>query len=290
MTLLSGSARLAGRLGVQFEAVTVDHALRAESSAEARRVHDFAASLGLTHHVVPAPIAATTGVEAAAREARYAVMEQLRRDRGLEFIATAHTASDQAETVLMRLTRGAALGGAGSILEARADRVLRPLLFATREEVEGWVAALSLPVERDPMNDDLQFLRVRVRREVLPVLVKAAGPQSTRALARFAALAAEDEVYLSARADTALARVRWPDGSLEAEAITGLERPIARRVLALWFTAQNVEIDAELIAEALRAIENRGSTPLPGDRVLACQNGRVTVQPAPPRILHATSS
>ncbi len=289
MTLMSATARLAGRLGFRIEAATVDHQLRAESSDEAVRVGVQATSLGLRHHVLLAPVTATSGVEAAAREARYAALAGLRVERGLEQIVTAHTASDQAETLLMRLARGAALSGASGIHEARRDRVIRPLLFATRADIEAYVAALALPVERDPMNDDRQFLRVRVRREVLPALEKAAGPQVARALARFSALAAEDDALLEAQATQALSRVRWEDGSLEAEAITALERPIARRVLARWLAAQGVELDAELIADGLKAIETRGTATLPGDRLLASMNGRVTVRSAPPRVLHATS-
>jgi tRNA(Ile)-lysidine synthase len=108
-------------------------------------------------------------------------------------------------------------------------------------------------------------------------------------LARFAALASEDDDFLTRRALAALTRVVWSDGSLEAEAVIALERPISRRLLGRWLAGQGVPLDSELIDECLRAIARRGSTPLPGDRLLACMNGRVTLQPAPPR-LHATSS
>lgn len=289
MTLLSASARLAGRLGLRFEAATVDHGLRAESGDEARRVGEQARALGLVHHVLRARVPAGAGVEAAARSARYAALESLRAERGLWAIATAHTASDQAETVLMRLMRGSALGGATAIHAARADRVVRPLLFATRDEVEAWVAARQLPVERDPMNDDPRFLRVRVRREVLPLL-EALAPRSTRALARFAAYAAEDDAWLEAEAARALSLVAWPDGTLEAEGLLSLGRPIARRVLAAWLEAQGVALDAEVIDEALAAVRAGRLATLPGDRVLGCKNGRVSVGAAPPRAPLQTTS
>ncbi len=250
----------------------------------------FAASLGVPHHALDAPIAESSGVEAAARTARYAALESLRSARALDFIATAHTASDQAETLLMRLARGAALAGAASIHELRADRVLRPLLSTTRGEVEAYVAARQLEVTRDSMNFDPHYLRVRIREQVLPALERAAGPGTERALARFASLAAEDEAWLSAEALRALTLVRWPeDDTLEAEALCALGLPIARRVLALWLSGRAVPLDAALIEDALRAARNRGTATLPGDRVLACTNGRVTVGPAPAR-LHATSS
>lgn len=290
MTLLSGAARLAGRLGLTFEAATVDHQLRPGSRAEVELVARFAASLGIEHHVLEVKLEVATGVEAAARQARYAALESLRVRRKLTQVATAHTASDQAETLLMRLARGTSLLGAASIHESRADKVIRPLLFATRSEVEAYVAARQIEVARDPMNVDPSFLRVRVREQVLPPLERAAGPGVERALARFAALAAEDEAWLGEEAARALARVRWAeDGTLEAEALSALGAPIARRVLASWLSEQAVPLDGALLEDALRAARDQGTATLPGDRVLACMNGRVRVVAAPAR-LHATSS
>lgn len=290
MTLLSGGARLAGRLGLTLEAATVNHHLRADAYTEVELVARFAASLGVVHHVLEGPIDSSSGVEAAARTVRYAALESLRVARGLDFVATAHTASDQAETLLMRLARGTSLAGAASIHEARADKVLRPLLFATRSEVEAYVTARGLHVARDPMNEDHAFLRVRVRQLVLPALEQAFGPGTERALARFAALASEDEAWLAAEAVRALSLVHWPeDDTLEAEALSALAPPIGRRVLAKWLTGRGVALDGPLLDDAIRAARDRSTATLPGDRVLACSNGRVTILVAPTR-LHATSS
>ncbi len=290
MTLLSGAARLAGRVGLTFEAATVDHQLRPGSRTEVELVARFAASLGIEHHVLEVKLEGATGLEAAARQARYAALESLRVRRKLTQVATAHTASDQAETLLMRLARGSSLAGAASIHESRADKVIRPLLFATRAQVEAYVAARKIEVARDPMNADPSFLRVRVREEVLPPLERAAGPGVERALARFSAFAAEDEAWLSDEAARALVRVRWAeDDSLEAEALSALGSPIARRVLASWLSRQGVPLDGALLEDALRAARAQGTATLPGDRVLACTNGRVRVVVAPAR-LHATSS
>ena len=290
MTLLSGAARLAGRLGLVFEAATVNHHLRPESANEVELVARLAGELGVPHHVLDAPLSHSTGIEAAAREARYAALESLRVSRTLDLVATAHTASDQAETLLMRLARGTSLAGAASIHESRGDRVIRPLLFATRAQIEAYVTARGFEVARDSMNADPAFLRVRIRQEVLPSLERAAGPGTVQALARFSALAADDEQWLGAEAARALTLVRWAeDDTLEAEALSALGRPIARRVLALWLTGKAVPLDGALLEDALRAARDRGTATLPGDRVLACSNGRVTVLPAPDR-LHATSS
>lgn len=286
MTLLSASARIAGRLGLRLEALTVDHGLRAEAGDEVLAVAAAAKALGVPHHVREARVSGP-GVEAAARAARYAALEAVRSARGLSVIATAHTANDQAETLLMRLARGAALAGASAIHESRADLVIRPLLFLTRAQVEAYVAALSLPVAHDAMNDDERFLRTRVRKQVLPALTAAAGPGVERALARFAALAAEDDAELTRQASRALLN----DGAMPAHfpaELAALPRPIARRALAVWLAAQGVELTAELIDDCLRAARDRGVATLPGDRLFACKDGRGLVVAAPPR-LHATS-
>lgn len=286
MTLLSASARVAGRLGLRLEALTVDHQLRAESADEARAVGEVARALGVPHHVRVAPVSGA-GVEAAARVARYAALEAVRSAQGLSVIATAHTANDQAETLLMRLARGAALAGASSIQEARADLVIRPLLFLMRAQVEAYVAALGLSVAHDVMNDDERFLRARVRKNVLPALSAAAGPGVERALARFASLASEDDAELTRQALGALLH----DGAMPREfpaAVARLPRPIARRAVAAWLAAQGIELNAELIDDCLRAARDDGVATLPGDRLFACKDGRGCVVVAPPR-LHSTS-
>ncbi len=283
MTLLTASARISGRLGLRLEAATVDHQLRPESAAEVALVAKAASELGVPHHVLTAKVAGP-GVEAAARAARYEALASLRSSRGLSVIATAHTASDQAETLLMRLARGAALGGARSIHEARADAVIRPLLFLGRAQVEAYVSALGLMVARDAMNDDEQFLRVRVRKSVLPALLAAAGPGAERALARFAQLADEDDAELTAQA----LAVTPGSEALDAARLSALPRPIARRVLARWLSERSVELSADLIDDCLRAARDSSVATLPGDRLFDCSNGRGEVKAAPPR-LHVTS-
>ncbi|MBL9037889.1 MAG: tRNA lysidine(34) synthetase TilS [Archangium sp.] len=289
MAMLTALARLARRLALELHVATVDHGLRAESADDAEFVKTHAASLDLPVQVLRIQLPPGTGIEARARAARYAALFDHQRARSLRWVATAHTASDQAETVLMRLARGTALGGAGGIHAARADGVVRPLLQVTRTDVEAYLRALGIPWRHDSMNDAHELTRVRVRREILPVF-EAAVPGAADALARFAALAAEDHAHLDAEATAALRRVSWPDGSLEAVAVRSLARSIGRRVLASWLSTHAVEVSARLIDEALTAIEADGTATLPGDRVLTCRSGRVRLEAAPPRArLHATS-
>lgn len=271
------------RLGLAVEVGIVDHGLREGSAAEAEGVAALARRLGLTAHIRRLALDGRTGLEAAARDARYAALERLRAERSLDLVATGHTASDQAETVVLRLARGAALGGAAGILERRADGVVRPLLGTTRQDTRAYVAAVGLQPLEDPMNTDPAYARVRVRRQVLPPLAEALGPGVERALARFAALAAEDDGLLQGLARTAFDRAARGDGTLDRVAVASLERPVRRRVLALLLETAALPVDAPELERCLEAVERGGTATLARDRLLRCEGGVVAVEPAPPR-------
>src|SRR5512133_1875939 len=214
LALLLAASEVAGeRVGV----ASLDHGLRPEAPAEVARVGELARSLGVPFHTESLGLQPGPGMEARARVARYAALDRIARAHGYAAIATAHTADDQAETLLMRLSRGSALRGAAAI-RADAPRLLRPLLTVRRAETEARVAVAGLLPVRDPANEDPGLLRTRIRHHVLPVLRQAAGSGVVERLARFARSAAEDEEMLAALATEALARVS--DGAgLDAVAV-----------------------------------------------------------------------
>lgn len=172
--------------GLKLSVLTVDHALRPEAAAEAACVGQWAAGLGLPHHVLhwtkqPKP---ATGLQAKARGARYGLMSDWCRGHGATALLTAHTLDDQAETVLMRLARTMSPESlAGIRLNGGWDGLplLRPLLRAKRQALRGWLAQLGQPWIDDPSNEDTRFERVRARRRLA-----ALGPETA---ARLAALA-----------------------------------------------------------------------------------------------------
>jgi tRNA(Ile)-lysidine synthase len=187
--LVHGWSRNQTRAPGSVVAVTVDHGLRPEARAEADEVARQAGALGIAHRIVrwdgPRP---TSGLQAAARVARYRLLSEIARDglAGLgaganAAIVTAHTADDQAETFLMRLARGRGVDGLASIpprgnlaIEGReTDRttikLLRPFLGIPRRRLIATLAAHSIPFSDDPSNRDRRFERVRVR-EALEVL------------------------------------------------------------------------------------------------------------------------
>jgi tRNA(Ile)-lysidine synthase len=147
--------------------LTVDHRLRAQSAAEAEAVAGLAAKLGLRHATLvwegPKP---QTGLQAAAREARYRLMGDHLRARGIDGLLTAHTRDDQAETLLMRLARGSGLDGlAGIAPSARLGplRVLRPLLDIPKARLRATLEARHIPWIEDPSNQSPAFERTRLR-------------------------------------------------------------------------------------------------------------------------------
>ncbi len=277
-------ARHAERLAMRVEVATLDHGLRAESSAEAAGVIHRAQSLGLVAHARRLSLFDGAGLEQRARDARYPELAAIKNERGLELIATAHTASDQAETVLMRLARGSALGGASAI-HARLGGVIRPLLSLTRDQVRSYLAALNEPFIEDPMNVDPRFLRVRVRRELLPLFESTAGPKVAEHLARFAQYAGEDEALLEQWATAALHRVSR-SGTLDAIGLGALSRPIQRRVIAQWLSGNKLEVDAPLIEDILEAVSQGRPATLPRELWLVNREGWLSAEPAALRNLH----
>lgn len=171
MALLHACSLLRERLSLKLCAITVDHGLRPEAATETRVVSDFAHGLGVEVQVLRLRLGQGSNLQERAREARYAALwEALDGWAGNEaFLATAHHKQDRAETVLLRILRGTSLSGL-AVLPAQQDRLLRPLIRVDRADIERYVARHGLPSVHDPSNEDPRFLRVRVRRELLPLL------------------------------------------------------------------------------------------------------------------------
>jgi tRNA(Ile)-lysidine synthase len=166
MLLLAAAAR-PGRI----EAATIDHGLRTEAAEEAAMVGRVCDQLGVRHSILTARWAEVpeTAIQERARNQRYRLLGYWAEERALDALATAHHAEDQAETLLMRLSRGAGVRGlAGmrprSVSPGAHVRLLRPLLGWRRSELEQICRAAGLTPAADPSNEDERFERVRVRR------------------------------------------------------------------------------------------------------------------------------
>jgi tRNA(Ile)-lysidine synthase len=176
---------------LQLTILTVDHGLRPEAAEEGRRVHGWASSLGLSHHVLewqgPKP---ETSIQARAREARYGLMAGWCRDNGAGMLLTGHTLDDQAETVLMRLERSLSPGSlSGIAAQGNWDglALLRPLLKVRREALRGYLTAIGQDWIEDASNEDRRYERVRVRHALAGLHSQHVTPERLAALAEASA-------------------------------------------------------------------------------------------------------
>ncbi|WP_317987840.1 tRNA lysidine(34) synthetase TilS [Hyalangium gracile] len=272
--LLVGTALVRAQLGLSVEVATLDHGLRPEAADEVRAVERLAALHSLPCHVRQLHLRPGTSMEVRARQARYEALEELRSERGLMAVATAHTANDQAETLLMRLARGTALRGAAGILPRRGTFV-RPLLELTREQIEAFLQEQGTGFVTDPMNADVRLFRTRIRQEVLPTLTRAAGFPVVERLASFARLAAEDEALLDGMAESAWQRLLLEGGALDAVGLRALEPPLRRRVLARLLVQEGVAVDDATLRRASEAVERGGSATLSRGLQLRSSGGLV---------------
>lgn len=209
LSLALASQVVAQRRGVSVRAVVVDHGLQPGSADVAGAVADQLASRAVPSEVVRAAVRpAAAGVEAAAREARYAALVSAARPG--EVVLLGHTLDDQAETVLLGLARGSgirSLAGMAPEVRRAGVRLLRPLLALRRETTRAACSQWGAAVWDDPHNALPDFARVRVRRSVLPVLERELGPGIAEALARTAQLARADADELDAQVDALAASV-----------------------------------------------------------------------------------
>jgi tRNA(Ile)-lysidine synthase len=234
--LLIGAARLAPRRGWQLTVAHLDHALRDGSAEEAAAVAAMAKELNLPSETRRADVAGLAraehrSLEDAGRQARYRFLEELVAQRGPDaLIATAHTADDAAETILLRLVRGSGLRGLRGI-PPRRGRIVRPLLQERRATLREELDAAGVTYLLDPSNEEPQHARNRVRAELLPAMERL-NPQAVLALLRFGRLAADDDDLLDGLALAELARRReTADGSLDWREPP--HRALGRRILRL---------------------------------------------------------
>ena len=218
---------LRDELGITLEAAHFNHHLRgAESDRDEAFVTDFCGRYCIPLHLGSGRIVSgKKGLEAAARDARYAFLRSLPGK-----VATAHTADDNAETVLMRLIRGTGLKGLGAIAPVSGN-VIRPMLTVTRDDVEAFLEEYALPHVEDSSNAEDDFLRNRIRHGILP-LMRAENPRIGENLSAMALLLRQDEACLQAM----IPEEQVPDVSR----LKAMEPALRRRALERFLKAQGV--------------------------------------------------
>ncbi len=224
--------RLAPGSGLRVIGVTIDHGLQDGSAEHATHVVRQMAGLGADETAsARVQVEGGRGPEAAAREARYAVLDQMVQHFGAVAVLLGHTLDDQAETVLLGLSRGSG-GRSLAGMRRRFGHYRRPLLDVTRTDTVTACQVEGIEYWNDPHNIDPAFARVRVRRKVLPVLEDELGPGVTPALARTADQLRADMDLLDHLARAAYDGLTSEEG-LETKALADLPLATRSRVLRL---------------------------------------------------------
>jgi len=237
LALLAATVFEGPRLGFRVIGVTVDHGLQEGSAEHTAHVVQQMAALGVDETAsARVQVSGGRGPEAAAREARYAVLDEMAQHFGAVAVLLGHTLDDQAETVLLGLSRGSG-GRSLAGMRRRFDHYHRPLLDVTRTDTVTACQVEGIEYWNDPHNIDPSFARVRVRRKVLPVLEDELGPGVTAALARTADQLRPDMELLDQLALSAYEELRSEDlrdeEGLETKALADLAPAIRSRVLRL---------------------------------------------------------
>jgi tRNA(Ile)-lysidine synthase len=208
------STRFAGRLHLAH----LHHGLRGEAAdADAEFVQARARDYGwpVTVGRIDARREAARlklSLQAAARECRYQFLKETAERAGASWIAVAHTANDQAETLLLRLLRGSGPDGLAGMPMVREGRIVRPLLRVTREAVLDYLTRRDVPFRQDQSNEDRHYTRNRIRAELLPLLARDYNPAIVTRLAATARLMAEERQVVEE-----LLAGHWREGLLAAE-------------------------------------------------------------------------
>ena len=258
-------ADLAPELGLDLHVAHFDHRLRPRASAkDAQFVADLAQSRGATIRIGRAERPPKSEDEA--RALRYAFLRRAAREVGAIRIATGHTRDDQAETVLLQVTRGSGLQGLGGMRPLRDD-IVRPLLAIGRADTEAVCAEADVEARTDRSNADLRYARNRIRRKVLPELERI-NPQARAALARLADAAAGAADAAARAAAAALAGATTPNGI----ALDGLDERLRDEALAIAWTQATGRVLAAKHRGALGAVaaarDGSASLDLPGGRAV----------------------
>lgn len=270
--------------GLTVTAVHVHHGIRGdEATADEQFVRKQCDVYGVPLHVIQQDVPTIAeqehiGIEEAGRQVRYAafaqVAERVRADR----IATAHTASDQTETVLLHILRGCSVAGLRGIPPCR-DAIIRPLLCCTRTEIEQYCHDNDISYVHDSTNIDVQYTRNAIRHQVLPLLRKL-NPAADEALRRLSVAAQEDESYLACEAQKALQAAAIAPRLYTATPFAKLPPAISGRMVRLALIKVGCRSMEQCHMDMLRCIlaEGHGRVELPGGFALTVRNNTLAVE------------
>ena len=273
LALASATLFESKKLQLQVATVTIDHGLQKASAKVTEQTLDKLHQIGIIEAwSKKVKVGTKGGPEAAARDARYKALESIRIESKSDFIVLGHTANDQAETVLLGLTRGS---GSKSLsgMSVRSERLLRPLLAIERKTTEQFCKDEKISPWQDPQNKDLKFLRVRIRRVVLPFIEKQLGNGIFSNLIRTSSQLQEDDQYLSAVVDKAFKKIAKSSArtvTLDQSGLSKLPAAVRNRVIKSaidYFEVDSSRVHVLAVADLVLNWHGQKPLALPGVRV-----------------------
>lgn len=279
--MLFALAQLQAELDFTLEAASVDHGLRPDAAADVEIAREQARAAGVPFYALQVEVAATGSLQAAARAARYAALLAQAQRCGANRLALGHTRDDQAETVLLRALRGAGLLGLAGIEPARADGVIRPLIDCDRAAVAEFAARHCAHIARDPSNGDMHFPRVRIRRELLPALMR-----EDSAIVEHLCDLAEDahalRGWLLPQARAGLVSCCQEPAIIDVSRLNQQPSALRRWVLRAWLEPQiGTELGRAHLEQLERASDQGGEVWLPRGWLVRAQAGTALTLIAP---------
>lgn len=279
VALLRLMAELRDELGIVLSVVHLNHKLRgAESDADEQFVHDLAATHGLEFIAKSQDVKAFAAgkklsLEAAARAVRHEFFRNVLQSH-VNRIATAHTLDDQAETVLLKLMRGAGTRGLAGIYPkvAIADtpgdqEIIRPLLATRRSQLRSYLAEIGQSWREDSTNQDLRHTRNRVRHEILPRLEQDINPGVCGTLAETAEIARAEEVYWSKEISRLLPQIWCQEedgGVLKLKLFASLPLALRRRLVRAAAESLGITLEFRHVEDILDQMCEGNNSTLPG--------------------------
>ena len=262
---------------IKVVALIIDHSLQKNSADVAHQAKKELTKIGYENiEIRKINVEITDGIEASARRARYVALNDVMRQHNAVAIFMGHTKDDQAETVLLGLARGSGTRSLSGMAQ-RIDNYRRPLLSITRAQTEAACEEAGMKFWRDPHNQSMEYTRVRVRENILPLMEKEIGPGVADALVRSAKLLRDDADALDQ-----IAMEFWQsDKSLEVEQLTKLSKAVRTRVLRLALFERGItQLSAEQVGQVEALISNwkgQGEVSLPSGVKVSRISGRLTL-------------
>jgi len=272
-------------LAISAVAVTVDHQLQENSSEQALKTENQLKEMGYEKVISKKVVVdVKSGIEAGARDARYQALSSIAEEEKATKIFLGHTRDDQAETVLLGLARGSGTRSLSG-MAIKNGIYIRPLLHITRDETVKTCEENKITFWVDPHNSNLDFSRVRVRNQVLPVMESQIGPGIATALARSAVQLRDDADALDELTESEIALSDLSE--LDCQRLEGLPRAIRTRLIraalyAAGAPAGSITWDHILSVEALITLwRGQGALSLPGGVKVERISGRLSLLAQP---------